>query len=128
MRSEASLSGNCISRSHIISLRRRTLHHAASIAFFLASLLFIVASSSNEPVIIPITPRKEGEQVINACDAPRVFNFNIKPVVPSLQSVSPRDTPQLGDGQRSMEASGLFFDSIDKDGDGQIEKEEIAMF
>ena len=128
MRSEASLSGNCISRSHIISLRRRTLHHAASVAFFLASLLFIVASSSNEPVIIPITPRKEGEQVINACAAPRVFNFNIKPIVPSLQSVSPRDTPQLGDGQRSMEASGLFFDSIDKDGDGQIEKEEIAMF
>lgn len=27
-----------------------------------------------------------------------------------------------------MEASGLFFDSIDKDGDGQIEPEEVAMF
>lgn len=121
-----SFSENCICRSRIISLRRRTLHHAARIAFL--SSLFLVASSSNGPVIIPTIPRREEEQVINACATPRVFNFNIKPVVPSLQSVSPRDTPQLGDGQRSMEASGLFFDSIDKDGDGQIEKEEIEMF
>jgi hypothetical protein len=27
-----------------------------------------------------------------------------------------------------MEASGLFFDSIDRDGDGQIEPEEVAIF
>lgn len=114
----------CISRSRIISLRRRTLHYAACIAFLLSSL-FLTASSSNEPVIVPTIPRREEEQVINACATPRIFNFNFKP---TLQAVSPRDTPQLGDGQRSMEASGLFFDSIDEDGDGQIEPEEVAMF
>jgi hypothetical protein len=88
-------------------------------------LLFLAASSSNEPVIIP-TPKNQ-EQGQKSCVIPRVYNFNFNPTVPIL-SISPRDTPQLGDGQRSMEASGLFFDSIDKDGDGQIEPEEVAMF
>eukprot|EP00573_Skeletonema_grethae_P003853 CAMPEP_0201698920 /NCGR_PEP_ID=MMETSP0578-20130828/21510_1 /ASSEMBLY_ACC=CAM_ASM_000663 /TAXON_ID=267565 /ORGANISM="Skeletonema grethea, Strain CCMP 1804" /LENGTH=680 /DNA_ID=CAMNT_0048185569 /DNA_START=128 /DNA_END=2171 /DNA_ORIENTATION=+ len=121
----SSLSEPCISRSRIISLRRRTLHYAACIAFLLSSV-FLAASSSNEPVIVPTIPRREEEQVINACATPKIFNFNFKPTL--QQSFSPRDTPQLGDGQRSMEASGLFFDSIDKDGDGQIEPEEVAIF
>lgn len=121
----SSLSEPCISRSRIISLRRRTLHYAACIAFLLSSV-FLTASSSNEPVIVPTIPRREEEQVINACATPKIFNFNFKPTL--QQSFSPRDTPQLGDGQRSMEASGLFFDSIDKDGDGQIEPEEVAIF
>uniref|UniRef100_A0A7S1VXY7 EF-hand domain-containing protein n=1 Tax=Skeletonema marinoi TaxID=267567 RepID=A0A7S1VXY7_9STRA len=119
----------CLSRKRTMSLplRRRTLNHAASIAFL--SSLFLAASSSNEPVIVPTTPRREEEQVINACASPRIFNVNINPTVPTtLPIILPRDTPQLGDGQRSMEASGLFFDSIDKDGDGQIEPEEVAMF
>ncbi len=123
----SSLSEPYISRSHKISLRRRTLHYAACIAFLLLSV-FLTASSSNEPVIVPTIPRREEEQIIDACATPKIFNFNFNPTVPSLQSVSPRDTPQLGDGQRSMEASGLFFDSIDKDGDGQIEPEEVAIF
>ena len=105
------------------SLRRRTINHAARIAFL--SSLFLAASSSNAPVIVP-TSRREEEQVINSCTSPMLLNF--KPKIPTLSNVSPRDIPQLGDGQRSMEASGLFFDSIDSDGDGQIEPEEISMF
>lgn len=29
---------------------------------------------------------------------------------------------------RSAESSGVFFDSLDRDGDGAIEPEEVAMF
>ncbi len=34
----------------------------------------------------------------------------------------------LGDGILSTQASGIFFDSIDRDGDGAIEPEEVALF
>lgn len=69
------------------------------------------------------------------CAAPRVVKFNFKniqvPLAPLsrlLPTFPPRDTPQLGDGIRSEEASGVFFDSLDSDGDGAIEPEEVAMF
>merc|ERR1719232_2497490 len=53
------------------------------------------------------------------------FKLNLFKMLPAT---SPRDTPQLGDGVRSTEASGMFFDSIDTDGDGAIEPEEVARF
>ena len=40
----------------------------------------------------------------------------------------PGPPSHLGDGIRSAESSGVFFDSLDKDGDGAIEPEEVALF
>jgi len=128
----ASCNNNNISRTQI-SLRRRTLQNASRIAFLL-SLIIVASSTTNEPVIVPTTSKESNErqqqQLGRECaSSPRVFNFNFLPTQqPLLPKFSPRDTPQLGDGQRSTEASGLFFDSIDRDGDGQIEPEEVAIF
>ena len=50
----------------------------------------------------------------------KVLNFDPVLFLPSSTS--------LGDGKRSIDSSGSFFDYMDKDGDGAIEPEEIAMF
>lgn len=77
------------------------------------------------------------EEEVKVCAEPApaepisVLNFNFSPLNSRLlPTVSPdkRDSPQLGDGIRSSEASGVFFDSLDTDGDGAIEPDEVAMF
>lgn len=50
----------------------------------------------------------------------KVLNYDPVLFLPSSTS--------LGDGKRSIDSSGSFFDYMDKDGDGAIEPEEIAMF
>lgn len=55
---------------------------------------------------------------------PRVMNFNAVVVGPA----SSCQVSQLGDGIRSSEASGVFFDQLDIDGDGSVEPNEMAMF
>jgi len=92
--------------------RRKRLSQTARFLFL--SCLIAVSSSNDEP--------KE------ECTEPRVVNFNFNPPSRFTPTVSPRDIPQLGDGIRSTEASGIFFDSLDSDGDGAIEPEEVAMF
>jgi len=99
--------------SHHHRPRRRQSSHAARILFL--AFLIVVASSENDE------PEEE-------CTAPRVVKFNFKNLLSLSPPFSPRDTPQLGDGIRSTEASGVFFDSLDSDGDGAIEPEEVAMF
>ena len=109
--------------------RKLTINQVARISL-LSSFIILVASSNNDVnIIIPKEERKE-------CKAPRVaVNLNFLKAPNSWPSnlpaaISPRDldNPQLGDGIRSSEASGVFFDSLDRDGDGAIEPEEVAAF
>ncbi|KAL3809265.1 hypothetical protein ACHAXA_009963 [Cyclostephanos tholiformis] len=64
-------------------------------------------------------------------EPPRVCNvcFFGEPGAPMKFFPSQRcDNSHLGDGIRSAESSGVFFDSLDRDGDGAIEPEEVALF
>lgn len=103
----------------------------------LLSSFFIVATSStnnsnNNDATTASTPSaasKSGE--IGSCKPHIALNLNFlkNPTdIKHLDCQSPRDIPQLGDGIRSSEASGVFFDSLDRDGDGAIEPEEVALF
>jgi len=61
----------------------------------------------------------------NECTAPQVLKFKRFQL---KSNFSPRETAQLGDGRRSSEATGHFFDSLDRDGDGSLGSEEVALF
>ena len=103
----------------------------------LLSSFFIVATSSTNnsnkndaaTASTPTAASKSGG--IGSCK-PHIaldLNFLKNPTdIKHLDCQSPRDVPQLGDGIRSSEASGVFFDSLDRDGDGAIEPEEVALF
>jgi len=104
--------------------RRKWRSHAVRILFL--SCLIVAASTEGD---------ETKDETTEDCAARRVVKFNFKnikvplaPLSQLLPTFPPHDTPQLGDGIRSEEASGCFFDSIDSDGDGAIEPEEVAMF
>ena len=60
------------------------------------------------------------------CTAPIVVNA-IMERLPRI-SHGHDNNYHLGDGILSTQASGIFFDSIDRDGDGAIEPEEVALY
>ncbi|KAL9188499.1 hypothetical protein ACHAXT_006877 [Thalassiosira profunda] len=92
--------------------RRRIRQIARAISAF--SCIIVSASAADEA--------PSGE-----CSGPRVVRkFTFHPPHPNGQT--PRVAPQLGDGIRSAEATGVFFDSLDTDGDGTIEPDEVAVF
>ena len=63
------------------------------------------------------------------CVEPSLLKNAINPFRQRISyAFSPREVAQLGDGRRSTEASGIFFDSLDIDGDGKLEPEEVAIF
>lgn len=103
-------------RKPALGLGRR---RRSPISHRLAPVLFILFSYLHHG-----EPRKERECLpeIEQCPDPLLINSF------SPSSTQPQDTPQLGDGIRSEEASGVFFDSLDADGDGAIEPEEMATF
>ena len=125
------------------SSRRRLVTQAAAGIFLLSRLAATVAtasssSSSSSSDGSDVLPNEElcalkhdgggAEREYpraRVCRPLTVLNFNR----PGLAQPPPRDeTPHLGDGVRSAESSGVFFDSLDRDGDGAIEPEEVAMF
>mmetsp|Transcript_6298 Transcript_6298/g.15661 ORF Transcript_6298/g.15661 Transcript_6298/m.15661 type:complete len:711 (+) Transcript_6298:212-2344(+) len=110
---------NLTSEAHRHHRRRRKRLPPIS-KVILLSCIVVVASSNGEP-----EPEEE-------CKEPQAANLKFslehKPIPTNRNSPSPGDTPQLGDGIRSAEASGIFFDSLDTDGDGAIEPDEVALF
>ena len=96
--------------------RRKRPSRLARLLF--SSCLIAVSSSDGE--------------LIKECTEPQPVESTFSnPASRWLPTVSPREghrQPQLGDGIRSTEASGVFFDSLDLDLDGAIEPEEVAMF
>jgi len=108
--------------------RRRPIPRLTQAARISLLSCLIVAVASYD---IDVTTEKSCKDAI-ATTTPRIavnLNFlNNNPNSKQLPTISPRDSPQLGDGIRSSEASGIFFDSLDKDGDGAIEPEEVAIF
>ena len=118
--------------------RRRPIPRLAQAAriSLLSCLIIAVASSSNDIDVTATVVSSEPDSckdAIATTTTPRIavnLNFlnNPNPNSKQLPTISPRDSPQLGDGIRSSEASGIFFDSLDKDGDGAIEPEEVAIF
>lgn len=102
--------------------RRKKISHAVRISI----LSCFIAAASPEGGDQRDALAEDGD-----CTAPRVVKFHLTNLLSPLAphpTFTPRDTPQLGDGIRSAEASGVFFDSLDSDGDGAIEPEEVATF
>ena len=104
---------------------RAGLGQVAKISFLSCIITVSAISSSDNNIELNDEKCTEPRVVTN-----KLFNFH-RPRTnlhcePTL--ITPRDVPQLGDGIRSTEASGIFFDSLDKDGDGAIEPEEMAAF
>jgi len=101
--------------------RKRRLGQIARIAF---SSYSIAVASPNE-----CSTNHDGETIADECVEPLVVNkLSFNPFTKFFPAITPRSPPQLGDGRRSTEASGQFFDSLDSDGDGAIEPEEVAKF
>lgn len=94
---------------------RKILRRAAQISFFSCLLLSVASSNNNNHV------------ELKECTAPRVAN-NYFNQFNKRKNISPREVAQLGDGRRSSEASGSFFDFLDRDGDGSLGTEEVALF
>lgn len=58
------------------------------------------------------------------CTAPIVVNA----IMEHRPIITHDNNYHLGDGILSTQASGIFFNSIDRDGDGAIEPDEVALF
>lgn len=113
-------------RRHITHRRHRPCRAAAGI-FLLSRLAATVAtaSSSDDKVGSPkeeeLSCAEQGGAAVQ--QPPRALDvLNFDPGMPLPTA------PLLGDGIRSAESSGVFFDSLDRDGDGAINSEEVAMF
>mmetsp|Transcript_1850 Transcript_1850/g.4312 ORF Transcript_1850/g.4312 Transcript_1850/m.4312 type:complete len:709 (+) Transcript_1850:127-2253(+) len=98
---------------------------AAQRGAFLFSLISAAAAYSADAAAASLQSEKAEE-----CEAPpRVVNFNAVVVGPAtFCQDEDEEVSQLGDGIRSSEASGVFFDQLDIDGDGSVEPNEMAMF
>jgi len=129
------------------SSRRRLVTQAAAGIFLLSRLAATIAASSSSsssssdgsdvfPNEEPCALEQDGGGAerepprARVCRPLSVLNFNRPGAAgPVPLAPTPRDnTPHLGDGVRSAESSGVFFDSLDRDGDGAIVPEEVAMF
>ena len=120
-------------RGRHVTHRHRLPRRAAAGIFLLSRLAATVAASSsssssdNSDVFLneELCALEQGgggvERDPPQVSRPRnVLNFNLPGAAGPV--------PLLGDGVRSAESSGVFFDSLDRDGDGAIEPEEVAMF
>lgn len=88
------------------------------------SFLTMVASSSSDPARNYECAEQDNTGQCKTTPIPIVVNaFNEQ-----LPLIVHDNNYRLGDGILSTQASGLFFDSIDRDGDGAIEPEEVALF
>lgn len=117
-----------IGAGRVARRRKRRLDAVAAGALLFSCIA--AASSSKDDSIAECSVDPETGST-DHCDEPRITKFSLDhlKILPSSSSSSlTGNAPQLGDGIRSAEASGMFFDSIDTDGDGAIEPEEVARF
>ena len=110
-----------------VPLRATRTTTGAQRGAFLFSLISAAAAAADATDTTAASVQREKAE---ECEAqPRVVNFNAVVVGPaSFCRDEDVEVSQLGDGIRSSEASGVFFDQLDIDGDGSVEPNEMAMF
>jgi len=115
-------------RSHHYHSQINSIHHRQHrIWFRLPSrtiMLIYFVSMAKSTSSIDVVQNFELDNSELQCTVPIVVNA----IMEHLPRIAHDNNYHLGDGILSTQASGIFFDSIDRDGDGAIEPEEVALF